>query len=184
MNRGTAGAVLLVLGGLVLVMALSSSSWLVDRTVDDYGHVRLVEHGADGALGRCTLIAGAIAALLALPMMITGARVLCAIGISAAVAALFGALGRALSATDAAIGPGTLAGVVGAVFVIGGAMLAMAPAVPRVDPPPRDGRRLVYDANGKLTRIEQWAGGTMQSSRQVGADGLTVDEPTHPEPKA
>ena len=177
MKRGTAGAVLLVLGGLLLAIAMWSSSWLIGGAVDDYGRSSLFERGADGLLGRCTVVVDAIAALLALPIAITGARVLSTIGIVAAAAALFGALGRALVATDAALGPATLASVLGAVFVLAGAMLVMEPAEPRVEPPPRDGRRLVYDTNGRLTRIEQWADGKMQSAQQVGADGLTVDEP-------
>ena len=177
MKRTSSGTILLILGALVLAIALWSSGWLLDRVADDYGRSRLVEHDLEGVLGRITLVAGAIAILLAVPMSITRGRALCTIGIVAAVTTLFGAIGGAVKATDVAIGPGTLAGVVGAVFVLVGAMLVMEPAEPRVEPPPHDGRRLVYDVNGRLARIEQWADGKMQSSRQVGVDGLTVDEP-------
>lgn len=180
MTRTTAGTIVALVGAVLLVIALASSRW----TIVGYGQDAVEDNVAGlwsigGVVAWSTWAAGFALVLLALPMIVTRARSVCAGGIAIACVALVGASWVAIEASAKVhVGPVVITWSLGAAGMLAAAMLLMAPAdgTP-APPPPHDGRRLVYDAAGVLVAVEHYEGGVLRRTDRVGADGLTASEP-------
>ena len=175
MRKDSVGSLVALIGALALVVAGAWGAWLLHPTgYGDYVDLATVGpwsselHGAVRVFGRATSLVGIVAAILAVPAVVSRGFALCATALALTVAEL------AIGVTFVVMLPAGAAGPAFSLFLFAVALVGTGVAlvsnplhtpgrtdreVERDDDGRPHGRALVYDERGRLLQVETWAHG-------------------------